>query len=70
MKWIRIVLLLILCWCVSGCIQVHAPILPDFGGGNSRDRRDKEDEDNNDDDEDEDDEDEDDEDDDDEDDDD
>lgn len=44
MRWIRMVLLLGLCWCVSGCITIHAPDIPDFGGGGRKDKKDKKDE--------------------------
>ena len=43
MRWIRIVLLSGLCWCVSGCINIHAPVLPEFGGDGGKDKRDKKD---------------------------
>lgn len=45
MRWIRIALLLGLCWCVSGCINIHAPVLPKFGGGDGNDKKDKDDKD-------------------------
>ncbi len=44
MKWIQMVLLLGLCWCVSGCINIQAPVLPKFGGGDGNDKKDKDDE--------------------------
>ncbi len=49
MRWIRIALLLGLCWCVSGCINIQAPVLPKFGGGDGNDKNDKDDKDDEDD---------------------
>lgn len=45
MRWIRIVLISGLCWGLSGCINIHAPVLPEFGGGDRKDKKDKKDKD-------------------------